>query len=101
MKIYDFFLKRIGTLNHEGVWCPRSSVLGAEHPKGWTPNRVRWTLRRREFFPAALASGLGVLGFFERAFGAAGSTRVRLGTLAPKGSSYYKHLQAMGEKWRQ
>jgi TRAP-type C4-dicarboxylate transport system substrate-binding protein len=26
--------------------------------------------------------------------------RVRLGTLAPKGSSYTRHLQAMGEKWR-
>jgi TRAP-type C4-dicarboxylate transport system substrate-binding protein len=26
---------------------------------------------------------------------------VRLGTLAPKGSSYTKHLQVMGEKWRQ
>jgi TRAP-type C4-dicarboxylate transport system substrate-binding protein len=26
--------------------------------------------------------------------------RVRLGTLAPKGSSYYKELAAMGEKWR-
>ncbi|MBI2949081.1 MAG: TRAP transporter substrate-binding protein DctP [Verrucomicrobia bacterium] len=28
------------------------------------------------------------------------SVRVRLGTLAPKGSSSYKHLLAMGEKWR-
>lgn len=27
--------------------------------------------------------------------------RVRLGTLVPKGSSYYRNLQAMGEKWRQ
>src|SRR4029079_17932476 len=26
--------------------------------------------------------------------------KVRLGTLAPKGSSYSKHLQAMGEAWR-
>jgi len=26
--------------------------------------------------------------------------KVRLGTLAPKGSSYVKHLQAMGEQWR-
>ena len=34
------------------------------------------------------------------AFGA-GPVKVRLGTLAPKGSSYYKHLQAMGEKWKQ
>jgi TRAP-type transport system periplasmic protein len=27
--------------------------------------------------------------------------RVRLGTLVPKGSSYFRHLQEMGEKWRQ
>jgi TRAP-type transport system periplasmic protein len=26
--------------------------------------------------------------------------KVRLGTLAPKGSSYTKHLQAMGDEWR-
>src|SRR5207253_5434247 len=26
--------------------------------------------------------------------------KVRLGTLAPKGSSYTKHLQVMGEQWR-
>jgi len=26
--------------------------------------------------------------------------KIRLGTLAPKGSSYVKHLQAMGEQWR-
>lgn len=32
---------------------------------------------------------------------AAGPIKVRLGTLAPKGSSYYKHLQVMGEKWKQ
>jgi TRAP-type C4-dicarboxylate transport system substrate-binding protein len=31
---------------------------------------------------------------------AASEIKVRLGTLAPKGSSYTKHLQAMGEKWR-
>lgn len=31
---------------------------------------------------------------------ACASVRVRLGTLAPKGSSSYKHLLAMGEKWR-
>jgi len=29
------------------------------------------------------------------------TVKVRLGTLAPKGSSYTKHLQAMGDKWRQ
>jgi TRAP-type transport system periplasmic protein len=31
---------------------------------------------------------------------AADPVKVRLGTLAPKGSSYTKHLQAMGEQWR-
>jgi len=31
---------------------------------------------------------------------AAAPIKVRLGTLAPKGSSYTKHLQAMGEEWR-
>jgi len=28
------------------------------------------------------------------------TVKVRLGTLAPKGSSYTKHLQAMGDEWR-
>jgi len=32
---------------------------------------------------------------------AAETVKVRLGTLAPKGSSYTKHLQAMGDQWRQ
>jgi len=32
---------------------------------------------------------------------AAGPAKVRLATLAPKGSSYMKHLQAMGDRWRQ
>lgn len=31
----------------------------------------------------------------------AAPVKIRLGTLAPNGSSYYKHLQAMGEKWKQ
>ena len=33
-------------------------------------------------------------------FAAPGPIRIRLGTLAPKGSSFYKELAAMGEKWR-
>ncbi len=32
---------------------------------------------------------------------AAAPIKVRVGTLAPKGSSYTKHLQVMGEAWRQ
>jgi len=59
-------------------------------------------LTRRKFLPAALAVGLcGALGPLDRVFGAGSPFRVRLGTLAPRGSSYYKHLQVMGEKWRQ
>lgn len=59
-------------------------------------------LTRRAFLPAVLALGLGgALGSLDRVFGAGGPVKVRLGTLAPRGSSYYKHLQAMGEKWRQ
>src|SRR3972149_10975885 len=58
-------------------------------------------LKRRAFLPALLAMGLGgTLGSLHRACGAGGPVRVGLGTLAPRGSSYYKHLQAMGEKWR-
>ncbi len=59
-------------------------------------------LTRRQFFPAALALGLGgVLGSLDCVFGAGGPVKVRLGTLAPRGSSYTKHLLAMGEQWRQ
>jgi TRAP-type C4-dicarboxylate transport system substrate-binding protein len=67
------------------------------------PPRPRSPRRRarREFLSAALAAGLGVaLGFRPSAVAADSPVRVRLGTLAPKGSSYVKHLQAMGEKWR-
>lgn len=32
---------------------------------------------------------------------AGAQVKVRLGTLAPKGSSYTKHLQVMGDQWRQ
>src|SRR3954464_6687048 len=31
---------------------------------------------------------------------AAAPAKIRLATLAPKGSSFTKHLQAMGEAWR-
>jgi len=59
-------------------------------------------LTRRAFLATVLALGLGgALGSLDRVFGAGGPVKVRLGTLAPRGSSYYKHLQAMGEKWRQ
>jgi len=59
-------------------------------------------LTRRVLLPTVLALGLGgALGPFHCAFGADSPVKIRLGTLAPKGSSYFKHLQAMGEKWRQ
>jgi TRAP-type C4-dicarboxylate transport system substrate-binding protein len=51
---------------------------------------------------AKFASAALVLGCLVPVHHAAGAepVKVRLGTLAPKGSSYTKHLQAMGEKWR-
>ncbi len=59
-------------------------------------------LTRRKFLPAALALGLGAaLGSLDRVLGAGGPVKVRLGTIAPRGSSYAKHLLAMGEQWRQ
>jgi TRAP-type C4-dicarboxylate transport system substrate-binding protein len=60
------------------------------------------TLTRRQFLPVALALGLGgALGSVDRVFGAGGPLKVRLGTIAPRGSSYAKHLLEMGEQWRQ
>ena len=59
-------------------------------------------LTRRQFLSTALVLGAGgVLASRDHASGADSAVRVRLGTLAPKGSSYTKHLQAMGERWRQ
>jgi TRAP-type C4-dicarboxylate transport system substrate-binding protein len=39
-------------------------------------------------------------GFPAGAAGQAATQRIRLGTLAPQGSSYHRILQEMGEKWR-
>ena len=47
--------------------------------------------------PAAIAAVL-LLTFTQAS---AETVKVRLGTLAPKGSSYTKHLQVMGDKWKQ
>ena len=49
---------------------------------------------------AAIAAILACLLISNHAFSAE-PVKVRLGTLAPKGSSYTKHLQLMGEQWRQ
>src|SRR5260221_1955429 len=46
------------------------------------------------------AAAVALLVPINRAFAAA-PIKVRVGTLAPKGSSYTKHLQVMGEGWRQ
>jgi len=48
----------------------------------------------------SIALALAVLNPFNRALAGA-PIKVRLGTLAPKGSSYNKHIQTMGEAWRQ
>jgi TRAP-type C4-dicarboxylate transport system substrate-binding protein len=54
---------------------------------------------RREFI--TLLAGWSATATAGRVFAAAPANKViRLGTVAPKGSSYYKHLQVMGEKWR-
>src|SRR3954449_9136505 len=50
------------------------------------------------FIPLALVLALLVLA---HRTSAGEPAKIRLATLAPKGSSYTKHLQAMGEKWRQ
>jgi TRAP-type C4-dicarboxylate transport system substrate-binding protein len=44
--------------------------------------------------------GLGWIAGTGGLLAASGPIRVRLGTLAPKGSSYFKELEAMGEQWR-
>ena len=62
---------------------------------------IHLQLSRRQFLTTATVAGVGVLGLGGSAFGAGGDpVKVRLGTLAPRGSSYFKNLQAMGEKWR-
>ena len=52
-------------------------------------------LVRVAFWALLLALGIQI----DHAMGA-GPVKVRLGTLAPKGSSYTRHLQVMGEQWR-
>jgi TRAP-type C4-dicarboxylate transport system substrate-binding protein len=55
--------------------------------------------RRRSLLAASLLCGLPQI-FVARMAVAEESVRIRLGTLAPKGSSYHRALQEMGEKWR-
>jgi TRAP-type C4-dicarboxylate transport system substrate-binding protein len=57
------------------------------------------TATRRHFLRSAVgASALSLAG--HSALVAAPPSKIRLGTLVPKGSSYFKQLQAMGETWR-
>jgi TRAP-type C4-dicarboxylate transport system substrate-binding protein len=58
--------------------------------------KMKLPLRFRLVVASVVVAVLGPL--FDA--GAAGPVKVRLGTLAPKGSSYSRHLQAMGEEWR-
>jgi TRAP-type C4-dicarboxylate transport system substrate-binding protein len=56
-------------------------------------------IHRRHFLRCATGASLSLAALREEMF-AAGPSKLRLGTLVPKGSSYYKHLQTMGEAWR-
>jgi TRAP-type C4-dicarboxylate transport system substrate-binding protein len=56
--------------------------------------RPAWS---RNLFVASLV--IGLLGLVARGL-AADTITLRLGTLAPRGSSFYKSLQMMGENWR-
>jgi len=47
------------------------------------------------------AAALAAAGLLVSNQASAETVKIRLGTLAPKGSSYTKHLQAMGDAWRQ
>ena len=92
--------------NHSVVGLPPQGPIPTVVPGAgqWAPQRARKPngLTRRGFLAVVLAVGLGGLwGSLDRAFGAGSPVKVRLGTLAPRGSSYSKHLVAMGEQWRQ
>ncbi len=57
---------------------------------------------RRKFLTGVSLLGLGAAaGPLNLLRAAEGAAKIRLGTLVPRGSSYFKHLQMMGEKWRQ
>ncbi|HEY5914497.1 MAG TPA: TRAP transporter substrate-binding protein DctP [Verrucomicrobiae bacterium] len=55
---------------------------------------LRSAIRTATFGLALLAVGLGPLHAADKPI------RLKLGTIAPAGTSYHKALQAMGEKWR-
>ncbi|HWH72510.1 MAG TPA: TRAP transporter substrate-binding protein DctP [Candidatus Sulfotelmatobacter sp.] len=55
-------------------------------------------IKRWPWWPAVLALGLSLAGSHLQA--ADKPVKLKLGTLAPAGTSYHKSLQMMGEKWR-
>lgn len=60
------------------------------------------SLSRRKALKQIFVAGAAVAASpIAPAFAVERTSKVRLGTLAPKGSSAFKHLQSMGEKWRQ
>ena len=58
-------------------------------------------LTRRQAIATLSLLGLGGLAMPGSLHAAASPIKIRLGTLVPKGSSSFKHLQALGEQWRQ
>ncbi|MCE9518434.1 MAG: TRAP transporter substrate-binding protein DctP [Verrucomicrobia bacterium] len=56
-------------------------------------------LPRPQFLRFILIASLGLSSLQSVAL-AAGPAKIRLGTLVPKGSSYYRQLQNMGEAWK-
>jgi TRAP-type transport system periplasmic protein len=56
------------------------------------------TVNRRQF-ASALCAGAAVVAA-RRSLGDTPALRINLGTLAPRGSSYFQGLQSMGDQWR-
>jgi TRAP-type C4-dicarboxylate transport system substrate-binding protein len=54
----------------------------------------------RKFFLSLAFVVVCASGAAHRSFSADAPINVRLGTVLPQGSSYYKHLQEMGDNWR-
>lgn len=57
------------------------------------------TFSRHHFLFSTCAAVLATVALLHP-LSAAGPAKIRLGTLVPKGSSYYKNLQEMGEAWK-
>ncbi len=77
----------------------RRRISSASVDSAFSGRRLRWNFGIGSGFPT-FALVLPLLVTFNFSMAAA-PAKVRLATLAPKGSSYTKHLQVMGEAWRQ